>query len=96
MVNAIELIQGPDSFALNYLLADETLMAKELVIVELAIGQALSFIMPLAQKGPLASGANEVINMEVLPQGRYDSLLDGPPTGPTDWYAHFVVTLDTV
>lgn len=96
MLNAPILVQSPDYVALDHLLAHKALVAKHLVIVLLAIGQPLALIMPFAQEGPLAAGANKMVDVKVFTQGSHDSFLDWPPTSAANRYAHFVVTLETV
>ena len=69
---------------------------EQLVVVGLAVGQALALVVPVAKEGLLALGADKVLDTPVLAQGRHHPALDGPPAGATDGDAHPVVTSEAV
>lgn len=61
------LVECSNNIAFDYLVAYKTLMAKDLIIMVLAVGQTLPFIMSFTKKRSLAFGACKVLNVEMFP-----------------------------
>ena len=57
------------------LVADVAEVAEELVVVCLAVGQALALVVAVAEEWLLALGAHEVLNTPVLAQRRHHAAL---------------------
>jgi len=66
MVDAPSLVECGENVALNHLIAYVAQVAKELVVVGLAVSQTLPLIMAVAKEGLFALGANKVLNVPVL------------------------------
>lgn len=96
MIWAPGLVQGGDRVADNDLVADEAHIAKQLVVVRLAVRQTLLFVVLVAEEGLLALGAHKVLHMPLLAQRSDHSLLDWSSAGATDGDAHFVVAAQAV
>jgi hypothetical protein len=96
VVDAPSLVQGGENIAGDHLIADEAQIAEELVVVSLAVRQTLLLVVAMAEERLLAFGAHEMLYVPVLAQSCDDSLFDWSPTGPTNRYAHLVVTPQTV
>ena len=96
VVDAPGLVEGGEDVALDDLVADIAEIAKQLVVVSLAVRQPLPLVVPVAKEGFLALGTDEVLDTPVLAQCRDHPALNGPPAGPTDGYPHLVVAAEAV
>jgi len=96
VVDAPGLVEGGEDVALDDLVTDIAEIAEELVVVSLAVGEALPLVVAVAQEGFLALGTDEVLDAPVLAQRGDHSALDGPPAGSADGDAHLVVAPETV
>ena len=59
-------VESREDVALDDLVADVAEVAEQLVVVGLAVGQALALVVAVAQEGFLALGADEVLDVPVL------------------------------
>lgn len=66
VMNTPGLVQRGEYVATNDLIADEAEIAKQLMIVRLAVGQTTFFIMTVSQKWFLAFSTDEMLNMPML------------------------------
>lgn len=64
--NSPGFVEGSEDISLDDLVADIAEVSKELVVVGLAVGQALPLVVPVAQERLLALGTHKVLNMPVL------------------------------
>lgn len=79
------------TIASNDLIANETQISEELMIMGFTVGQASLLVMSMTQEGLLALGTHEMLHMPVLPQRSDHTLLNRSTTGATNGNAHFVV-----
>lgn len=84
------------TIASDDLIANETQISKELMIMRLTIGQASLLVVPMAQEGLLTLGAHKVLHMPVLAQRSDHTFLYRSTTGAANGNAHFVVTAQTI
>lgn len=70
-------------------------IAKELVIMSLAVSQPLPLIMPMTEERLLTLGTHKMLHMPLLAHGIDNTPFDGSPTSATDWYTHLVVAWQT-
>ena len=59
-------VESREDVTLDDLVADVAKVAEQLVVVGLAVGQALALVVAVAQEGFLALGADEVLDVPVL------------------------------
>lgn len=95
-MDAPGLVQRGKHIAGNDLIAHKAEIAKQLVIVSLAVGQTTLFVVPMAEEGLLALGADKMLDVPVLAQRSDYSLLNRATTRATNWDAHAVVALEAV
>lgn len=60
------------------------------------ISQSTLLIMAMAQKWFLAFGAYEMLDVPVFAQCGHHTLFDWTTACTTNWYAHFIVTPQTI
>lgn len=84
------------TIAADDLIANEAQVAEELMIVSLAVSESTFFVVPMAQKGLLAFGTHEMLNVPMLAEGGDDALLNWPTTSAADWNSHSIVTAQAV
>lgn len=87
---------SPHTIASNDLIANETQISKELMIMRLAIGQASLLVVPMTQEGLLTLGAHEMLHMPVLSQCSDNTFLNRSTTGTTNGNTHFIVAAKTI
>lgn len=87
---------SPHTIASNDLIANETQISKELMIMRLAIGQAPLLVVPMTQEGLLTLGAHEMLHMPVLSQCSDNTFLNRSTTGTTNGNTHFIVAAKTI
>lgn len=96
MVHTPRLVQRRKHIAGNHLIAHKAQVPEQLMVVNLAVGQAALLVVAIAQERLLAFGAHEMLDVPVLAQRRHDALLDRAPACAANRYAHFVVTPQAV
>jgi len=67
VVDTPGLVEGGEDVALDDLVADVAQVAKQLVVVGLAVGQTLPLVVTVPQKRFLALGTNKVLHMPMFP-----------------------------
>lgn len=95
-MDAPGLVEGSKHISCNDIVADVAEIPKELVIVSLAVSQALLFVVSVTQERLLALGTNKVLHMPVLAQGSDHTLFNGSSTGAADGDAHLVMAAQTI
>merc|ERR1712045_1081152 len=85
VVDAPGLVEGGEDVALYDLVTDIAEVAEQLVVVSLAVGQALPLVVTVTKERFLTLGTNEVFYTPVFPQSRHHPALYGSPTGSADW-----------
>jgi hypothetical protein len=90
------LVEGCEHIALYYLIAYETQIAEQLVVMGLTISQTLLLVVSVSQKWFFTFGADEVLDVPVLAQCCHYTFLNGSMTGTANRNSHFVVTSKTV
>lgn len=78
------------------LIANKAQIAEELMIMRLAIGQATFLVVAMTQKGFLAFGTDEMLDVPVLAQRCDDTLLNRTTACTANGDAHFVVTSQAI
>lgn len=84
------------TIASNDLIANETQISEELMIMRLTVRQAALLVVSMTQEGFLTLGAHEMLHMPVLTQRCDHALLNRSTTGATNGNAHFVVAPQTI
>lgn len=90
------LVEGGDHITFYDAVAVETDISKQLVIVGLAVRQALPLIMAVAKKWLLTLGTNKMLHMPLLAHGIHHAPFNGPPAGPTDGHPHLVMAWQAI
>ena len=80
----------------NNLVTDEAEIAEQLMIMSLAISEALFLIMAMTQEGFLAFRTHKVLYMPVFSQSCYHTLFYWTSTSSANWDAHFIVASQAV
>lgn len=80
----------------NDLVADETEISKQLVIMSLAVSEALLLVMTMTQERLLAFGAYEMLHVPMLAECCYHALFDGTSTSTANRDSHFIVASQAV
>lgn len=91
VVHAPRLVQRREHISGDDLVAYVAQIAEQLVVVLLAVREALLLVVPVPVERLLAFSAHEMLNVPMFPEGGDDSLLDGTATGAADRDAHLVV-----
>ena len=76
MVDTPGLIEGENSLSGNDLVAGVAEHSKELLIMQLAVGQTLLFVMPRSQERLFTPGTHEMFNVPGLAEGMNYSLFN--------------------
>lgn len=96
VMHAPGLVQSGEYISPNDLVAHEAQVPEQLMIVGLAVRQALLLVMPMSQEWLLTAGTHKVLHMPMFTQGGHHTLLYRPAAGTADRDAHLVVTAEAV
>lgn len=96
MVHAPGFVQGREHVALNHLVANETQVPEQLVVMRFAVSQSLLLVVTMTQERLFALRTHKVLHMPVPSHRLHDPLLNGTMTGAADRNPHLVVTTQAV
>lgn len=96
VVNAPRLVECRKDISRDDLIAHKAQIAEQLVVMRLAIRQALLFVMPMSKERLLALCTHKVLHVPVLAQCSDHTLFDWSVTGAADRNTHLVVAAQTV
>jgi len=95
-MSAPGLVEGTEHISVDDVIAHKADVAKQLMVVDLTVRQALLLIMTSAQERLLTLGTHKVLNMPGFPQGVHHPLLNRPATRATDGDASLVMATQAV
>lgn len=90
------LVQGRHHISFNYTVAVIANVSKQLIVVGLAVGQALAFIVAVSQERFFTLSTNKMLHVPLFAHGVDHTALDGSPAGSADRDTHLIVTGQTV
>lgn len=90
------LVQCGENIASDDLIAHETQITKQLMVVRLTVGHTALLVVPVAKERLFTLGTHKVLYVPVLAQRGHYSLLDRTPTGTTNRNAHTIMAPQTV
>jgi len=96
MVDMPGFVEGMEHVARDDGVTGEADVAEQLMVVDLAVGQALLLVVARTEERLLTLGTHKVLHMPCLAQGVHDTLLDGTPAGAADRDAHLIVASQAV
>lgn len=91
VMGAPGFVEGHYHITINNRVANKAQVAKEFVIVGLAVGQPFALVMTVAHERLLTLGTYEVLHVPVLAKGCHYTLLNGSPASTTYRNTHLVV-----
>lgn len=96
MVNAPGLVEGAEHITIDDVVADKANVAKQLMVMNLAVSQSFLLVVTRSQERLLTLGTDKMLYMPSLAQSMNDPLFDGSPTRPADGDAHLVMATQAV
>lgn len=96
MINTPGFVKCCEHISSNDLIANETQVTKQLMVMCFTISQSLLLVMPLSQERFFTLCTHKVFHMPMFAHRLDDSLLNGSMTGTTDRDPHLVMTGKTI
>ena len=96
VVDTPGLVESSEHIRLDHLVTHIAQVAKQLMVVSLAVGQTLPLIMSVAQERFLTLGTHKMLHMPMFTQCSHHSLLNGSPACSAYWNSHFVVASQAI